>query len=140
MPHGGNQRRAQHVNHPTCRWVRARKEHYLFTCVFALHLCEEYTKRYAREHACEKRIRHLTQSIPAPEPCELNAARVARSGLPKGIEWFPLAMPEECFVRDNTGELNAVESYKKYYTYKSKHMVMKWNKGKYKRRIQKVHK
>ena len=133
-PDGLQPYKKTHVNHPMCRWVRARKEHYLFTCKFALDLCEEYTKRYSREHACEKRIRHLMQSMPTPVPCELDEARVARSGLPKGIEWFPLAMPEDCMKRDDTGELNAVESYKKYYAYKSKHMVMKWNKGKYKRR------
>ena len=133
-PKGMKPYRRTHVNHPTSRWVRARKEHYMFTCTFALCLCEEYTKRYGRTHACEIRIRHLRRSIPPMTFRERGVNdKIARSGLPKGITWFPLAMPEDCLVKDETGELNAVRSYKRYYGKKRNTMDMKWNRTTYKR-------
>ena len=48
------------VNHPMSIWVRGSLEAYQFTCLLGIALCEEYTYRYDREHACEKHLRWLS--------------------------------------------------------------------------------
>ena len=136
-PEGLEPYRRTHYNHPITKWVRADSKHYQFTCEFALHLCDEYTRRYGKIHACRARIERLQTKCPSFGPCLLcapngpngpNGPKIAHTGLPRGIRWFPLAMPEHCFVRDQEGTLDAVRSYKRYYMHKRTQMTMKWNR------------
>ena len=49
--------------HPTCIWIRQCEKNYLYACLVAKYLCEEYTFRYGRIHTCEKHVDILTQSV-----------------------------------------------------------------------------
>ena len=51
--------RKTHANHPLSVWVRENRQHYIIAAVQGLALCNEYTKRYEKEHACEHMIRVL---------------------------------------------------------------------------------
>lgn len=50
--------------HPTCIWIRQCEKNYLYACLVAKYLCEEYTFRYSRIHKCEKHVDILTKSVP----------------------------------------------------------------------------
>lgn len=43
-----------HYNNPCSKWVRASVTNYKWLLVHAIELCEEYTRRYKKEHACER--------------------------------------------------------------------------------------
>jgi hypothetical protein len=48
--------KASHINHPSAVWVRASKQNYLWLNRMWYHLCKEYTYRYGKIHAVEKRM------------------------------------------------------------------------------------
>jgi hypothetical protein len=48
--------KASHINHPSAVWTRASKQNYLWLNRMWHHLCKEYTYRYGKTHAVEKRM------------------------------------------------------------------------------------
>ena len=46
--------RRAHFNHPCSKWVRMSLQNYRWLLAHALELCNEYTRRYGRTHACER--------------------------------------------------------------------------------------
>jgi len=48
-----------HVNHPCAVWVRASIENYIWLCYHLDALCEEYTARYNKVHACQQYVKHF---------------------------------------------------------------------------------
>lgn len=82
-----------HINHPCSVWVRSSGENYEWTYKFFLELCEEYTNRYRRIHACEKLKKYLKNN-----PCK--AGEITKR---------PQCMPEEYKNK------NIVTAYRNYY-------------------------
>ena len=121
-------------NHPVTKWVGKTRENFLWTSYHAAMLCEEYTKRYGKTHACSEGLEHLYRM---------------RDMIPEGpLTPFALAMPDEyrpayihvashpfAVLTDEggnkithaTGDL-AVQAYRKYYI-KDKSYFAAWNKG-----------
>ena len=87
--------KAIYANHPVTMWVRASRENYIWTTTHALGLCNEYTRRYLREHTTQEKILWFHENIPT---------FTKRSLTP-----FAQAMPDDCKSDD------AVEAYRKYY-------------------------
>jgi len=102
--------RATHRNHPWARWVRRHANNYTFACRFGLALCREYTHRYDREHACQRRIE---QALVAP-PTRFDSSDDEKHLLVEYGDYrltsIPLCMPDE-YRRPE----DAVASYRAYY-------------------------
>ena len=47
-------------HHPCTQWVGTSKANYNWASIHALELCNEYTKRYGKIHACQKGIEKLS--------------------------------------------------------------------------------
>ena len=100
--------KATHKNHPSTKWARDSKENYMWLYEHFIALCNEYKKRYDREHLTftklSKPLWYCPENInvkPFTEP--------------------PTCMPDHCKLEDT------VASYKLYYkTEKSK--IAKWDK------------
>lgn len=114
-----NPYKCTHKNHPCAVWARSAPSHYIWLCKYGLALCKEYTFRYNRVHKCEEHIVKLYELgfpsvrrlyIEVPPVCIKNFARY---GCPRGIFWFPLAMPSK-YVRSN-----ALKAYSMYYMSKA---------------------
>ena len=100
---GGEARyKPTHKNHPCTLWAGECSGNYEWLVQLGLALCNEYTHRYGKRHACEAVIREVSAPLPA--------LRIA----PRGA--FALAMPEEYKQAD------AVESYRAYYRGEKQHL------------------
>ena len=101
---GGEARyKPTHKNHPCTLWAGECSGNYEWLVQLGLALCNEYTHRYNREHACEEVIREISAPLP-------NLLRIA----PRSA--FALAMPEEYKQAD------AVERYRAYYRAEKAHL------------------
>ena len=101
---GGEARyKPTHRNHPCTLWAGECSGNYEWLVQLGLALCNEYTYRYGREHACGEVIREISAPLP-------NLLRIA----PRSA--FALAMPEEYKQAD------AVESYRAYYRGEKQHL------------------
>lgn len=82
-------------NHPCTRWCGDSRANYNWASIHALELCNEYTRRYDKIHACQKGIEKL---------CDMDYL------IPEGeLTDFKQAMPEE--YKDS----DAVKAYRTYY-------------------------
>lgn len=52
-----NPRSNRHYKHPSSLWARQSKENFEWLLLHGLAQCEEYTRRYKREHDSEKHIK-----------------------------------------------------------------------------------
>lgn len=97
--------KATHVNHPSTKWARASKAHYAWLFGLFEACCAEYTRRYGKVHATQRRLLDVLRSPPK---------NLAHHG------WTnpPCAMPDEF----KTG--NCVASYRSYYA--SKARIASW--------------
>ena len=124
-----------HKNHPSAIWTRDAPEHYEWLLQLGYALCKEYYQRYGGKfHKCMSHLDRL-QEMGAPprvaaETYSPPAHKIATTGLPNGIQYFHCAINDElwdeCAVYTD-GELNAVETYRKYYCTKPWHL--KWYKS-----------
>jgi hypothetical protein len=95
-------------NHPCARWCGDSRENYNWASIHALELCNEYTKRYGKIHACQKGIEIL---------CDMDYL------IPEGeLTNHAQAMPEE--YKDS----DAVIAYRNYYLNDKKDFA-KWKMG-----------
>lgn len=85
-----------HKNHPCAIWARASIADYMWLYKHAIALCEEYSHRFGKEHACKEVIRSL------PKFKSTNTRLFP----------FALAMP------DSYKRSTAVKSYRAYYKHK----------------------
>jgi hypothetical protein len=107
FPQGIAPYRRTHYNHPSAIWTRKSKANYLWLIDHGIALCNEYTKRYNREHKSNIVILWCRDNIDALE---------------WGEDFFtdpPECMPDEC----KTG--NSVQSYREYYR-KHKSYIYRW--------------
>ena len=100
---GGEARyKPTHKNHPCTRWAGESSGNYEWLVQLGLALCNEYTHRYGKRHACEAVIREISAPLPA--------LRIA----PRGA--FALAMPEEY------KQVDSVAAYQAYYRAEKAHL------------------
>ena len=110
--------RKTHVNHPTTRWVRRSENNYKYACSIGRALCAEYTRRYKKVHATQKRLEWLESHMPASyDQTPENKAFLARLGIPAGCTPIPLAMPEK-YHQDH-----AIAAYRAYYLGEKLHVA-----------------
>jgi hypothetical protein len=98
-----------HYNHPCSRWARASTANYDWLCELGLAMCEEYTRRYGRQHASQEVIEWCEECVPDAVPLGPRTP-------------FVLAMPDEFKCSD------PVEAYQRYYAYKIKTLGLKFDR------------
>jgi hypothetical protein len=59
--------RAVFVRNPICRWAQDHVFHYRHIVAYALSLCEEYTFRFEKKHACQEHLEWLKLNEPKLE-------------------------------------------------------------------------
>lgn len=95
-----------HRNHPCAIWVRESLSNWKLLRELALHLGEEYTRRYGRTHKS-----HLvTLQLPEPDLPDL------------GVTTLPLAMP------DDVKNSDPFQAYRDLYTVHKRHLL-KWKRS-----------
>jgi|TARA_R100000084_G_C4596934_1_gene121240 hypothetical protein len=104
----GTPYRGGYAHHPCTVWAGDSRANFSWLALHALALCEEYTKRFDKEHACSGPIEHMARMRHA---VEFEEARYTP---------FAQAMPDE--YRDD----DAVKAYRAYYHSKQ---FAKWEKG-----------
>ncbi len=100
-----------HINHPCTVWARKSKQNLNYLESLFIFLCEEYTYRYGKVHACEDKWREWYYMI---ERCIDVLPDV-------GFSYPPLVMPEQ-YKKDCP-----VESYRLYYL-GEKGKMLKWTR------------
>ena len=123
--------RPTHKNHPVSIWVRADPKHYNWTLALAFALSKQYYMRYGKFHACQAHLERL-QALGAPENIGTETydppiGKRATIGFPNGIKYFDCAIHDDLFPSCavyTDGQLNAIETYRKYY--QTKNWSMKW--------------
>lgn len=100
---------ASHVNHPCNIWVRESSANYEWLYELTIALCEEYQKRYGKEHLSYIKLNELVKHLPK---------NIARGPMTP----FALAMPDEYKCQDH------VESYRAFYI-AEKSTIATWDKG-----------
>lgn len=101
-----------HVHHPCTQWTQHVWGNYMWHSRLGLALCEEYTRRYGKEHKSLEVHRWLNRHIPPTFERRVED--------PVGITPFAIAMPDDCKVPND-----AVQSYRNYYN-KHKVRLAKW--------------
>ena len=91
-----------HKNHPCTLWAGECSGNYEWLVQLGLALCNEYTHRYNRQHACGAVIREISAPLPS--------LRIA----PRSA--FALAMPEEY------KQVDSVAAYQAYYRAEKAHL------------------
>ena len=100
--------RKTHANHPSAKWVRESNNNYTWLYCLFTDLCDEYTHRYSKTHATDKKLRKTLMSLP--------------KNIPVGyLTPIPQCMPDE-FKTDNP-----VDAYRNYYR-GDKAYIAKWTK------------
>jgi hypothetical protein len=96
--------KATHINHPSAIWCRETNENYTWLYHLWFHLCEEYTYRYGKIHACA-RLRDYLYYCP--------------QNIPSGSFFGPTpAMPDEVKIPGDS-----LASYRNYYINNKKHLA-----------------
>ena len=100
--------KATHANHPSAIWCRSGINQYRWTYELFVHLTQEYTYRYGKQHKCEQ----LLDALSNP-PKNIDESATWTEATP--------AMPDECKVPGDS-----VTSYRNYYA-KYKTRLAKWS-------------
>ena len=103
--------KATMMNHPCTVWARKTLGNYSWLCLHGIELCQEYTRRYGKTHACQKVIDWCLLNPPKNIPMETR------------VTPFAQAMPEK-YKHDD-----AVVAYRNYYIYE-KFRIAKWKNSK----------
>jgi hypothetical protein len=129
-----------HANHPSTMWVRHCAANFRWALTHGKALCQEYTKRFGKTHACEPYY-DLLLSFSLPEFEEIDMERFDRHKLsflelPTGCSFVPIAIQDDIFLQvadyDECDNLLAVPTYINYYAYKMRPGILKramrWNR------------
>ena len=57
-----------HLNHPSTKWVRESRNHYMYLYNLFVSLCDEYTHRYGKTHLTDTKLRKLLANAPVNIP------------------------------------------------------------------------
>lgn len=101
-----------HMNHPCTRWTMRNDANYMWHYRHFIALCEEYTYRYGRVHACQEKFHCPLASLPLNIP---NGERTSH----------PLAMKSQPQCMDHS---DVVGSYRTFYQTKQDRFNMAWTK------------
>ena len=130
-----------HVNHPCSVWVRTSPVHYTWLWEHVVSLCKEYTIRFGKIHAYEKRVMDDLMRLPPlffPRPSK--SAKLVEEGLPDGWEYGAVAIEEGLFASLKTKVSSScpdgrskeggdvVALYREYYKHKRGVMDMAWRR------------
>lgn len=97
----GKPMKGGHHHHPCTRWTGDSRANYLYLCQYADALCDEYAKRFGKEHRGKQIVNHLIQCA---------------SMIPDGeLTPFVQAMPHQ-FQSDDV-----VQSYRIFVRHKPRH-------------------
>lgn len=105
--------KAVHPKHPSTLWTMESDSNYRWHWEHLYALCKEYTLRYDKVHAVERRLLEPLKQLP--------------SNIPKGpMTKFKLAMQSnpECMFPDDP-----VKSYRMFYHTKQERFKMTWKHG-----------
>lgn len=122
-----------HVLHPMAVWTRKCEANYNYLLQYAFFLCEEYSKRYKKTHACMLHLFRLKKwGYPHKEYVEKPVIKkkkirkkvvtFATKNLPPNVLPIPLCMPECCYVKVE-GCFLGIESYRRYYVWKQEMFI-----------------
>mgnify|MGYP003116755144 FL=1 len=103
--------KATHKNHPSAIWVRSNKESYDWTYMLFVKLCDEYTKRYNKEHKTAGLIPWL---LAAPK-------NIPPLIWDRQAKFVP---PPQC-MPDKYKDEDTVTAYRNYYKAEKRHFA-KW--------------
>ena len=128
-----------HLNHPSTKWVRYSKSHFMWTLKHGISLCEEYYRRYGKIHTYKHKYDKLLQmNIPDfGSVClsDFDARKLAWIDIPSTLEFIPLAIADDIFdniaTHNDKNELRGISTYKNYYMSKKNTMKRKmyWSKS-----------
>lgn len=96
--------KATHGNHPSAIWVRQSAENYKWTYDLFTALCDEYTYRYGKVHATDKKLRKVLKKIPENIPH-------------KEFTTPPQCMDNHCKMEDT------IEAYRNFYNVEKKNFA-----------------
>ena len=102
--------KSAYKNHPATIWVRHSEQNYFWSVQLFKYLCEEYTKRYGKNHASSR-------LLPPFQKCPKEAS----------TEKIPIPVPQ-CMPDLYKVENNPVQAYRNYYGIE-KVSFARWNKG-----------
>jgi len=104
-------------NHPSSIWAGDTRANFLWLCSLGLSLCDEYTERYGKVHACEKQIKQM---------CSL--ARFVPEG---DLQPFAIAISDDMKCREIDGfdKMSATTKYRLYYKLDKNH-IASWKQNK----------
>ena len=102
---------AVHYHHPSVVWARETKKQYMWLYSLFVELGKEYTHRYGKVHATDKKLRKALERLPDNIPV-------------KKMTPFRLAMKSnpECMFED------PIKSYRAFYKTKEARFSMVWTK------------
>ncbi|MAJ82131.1 MAG: hypothetical protein CMF41_04370 [Legionellales bacterium] len=121
-----------HINHPISIWIRSHPQHYEYAVRYGLLLCHEYTRRYGKVHKTQAHMELLFWLGYPNIECEVSPPKTkkvtvkATHNIPGDLEYFPMCFAEEYIVRDASGNVLGVESYRNYYQSKQDKFKMVW--------------
>lgn len=101
--------RLTHKNHPCNVWARESVDNYEWLCELGMELCQEYTYRYGKTHACEKYIADMKKYTPP-------------------IKQLGFTPPAQAMPVEFKNENDPVKAYRNYYIF-NKSNLHSW-KGK----------
>ena len=103
--------KSTHMMHPSSVWARASLQHYNWLYNLFCAVCDEYTYRYGKVHATDKKLRKALEKLPDNIPV-------------KRMTPFKLAMKSnpECMFDD------PIKSYRAFYKTKEARFSMVWTK------------
>jgi len=124
--------RGGYHNHPCTIWVSMSRDNYLWAAHHGAALCEEYTKRFGKEHYCANGIEilyGLSYLIPEGDltPFALAMPDDYRPHLNEhiGAPFDIVPNDDFTFISHASGD-DAVQAYRRYYHAKA---FAKWEKG-----------
>lgn len=146
--------KATHAKHPSVMWAVACRAHCQWLLEMALQLCSEYNRIYFKIHACQAHLKlFLDSSVfdALPRTCTLSewadrlasleytdkliqacVLKAAPVNPPFGCNFGVVCIDKTLWddlVVTTTDGIDLVQSYMRYYVYKSKHnFVMTWGK------------
>jgi hypothetical protein len=108
--------KATHVKHPMSLWVRKSQTNFNFTARLGMALCDEYSTRFERTHACERIIQWIYAHPPSTWGSTYAPTTVlASTDIPPHVTPVPLCMPSQY-----QGP-SLVKSYRAYYKCEKRH-------------------
>jgi len=90
-----------YYKHPCTVWVRENVDNLHWLVCHGLGLCQEYTRRYNKTHACQKELKYLYQVL------QLHGI----FGEWRNVKTFARAMPEELKFDESIDDVTAYRRY-----------------------------